>query len=182
MKKYISQIKRVFTMPTYSALLFISLLSLTTPAQANFGNLTAALAVINTTCPSAAEQYSQLQDLKTAISAAETVEQARTLALAPTDSAIDALDNANALLPNDAELNAAKLSLDQARAKIRAAATQQQVAAEFSGLLLAGLDSPAANVGVGKAECHYTTGETIAIVIGLILGIIPGLILLVLLC
>ena len=50
-------------------------------------------------------------------------------------------------------------------------------------MMLAGLDNDrAAHVSVGKASCDYSTGETIAIVLGLILGIIPGLILLVVLC
>ena len=63
------------------------------------------------------------------------------------------------------------------------ASSQEQVADEFSGMMLAGLDNDsAAHVSVGKASCNYSTGETIAIVLGLILGIIPGLILLVLLC
>ena len=111
-------------MHTYSALLLISLLSLTNIAEANFGNLTDPLDLINTSCPSGAEHYSKLKELKTEIITADSVKQARALALAPTDSAIDALNSANAMLPNSEELNAAKLRLDEARSRIRAASTQ----------------------------------------------------------
>ena len=69
------------------------------------------------------------------------------------------------------------------QARSLAAMTQEQVADEFSGMMLAGLDNDrAVHVSVGNSGCDYSTGETIAIVIGLILGIIPGLILMVLLC
>ena len=116
--------KPVLSMHTYSALLLISLLSLTNIAEANFGNLTDPLDLINTSCPSGAEHYSKLKELKTEIITADSVKQARALALAPTDSAIDALNSANAMLPNSEELNAAKLRLDEARSRIRAASTQ----------------------------------------------------------
>jgi len=62
-------------------------------------------------------------------------------------------------------------------------ATPKQVADEFSGMTLAGLDDDRLiHAKVGGHGCSYSTGETIAIVIGLILGIIPGLVLLVVLC
>ena len=177
-----SNIKLVLSVPAFCALLLIALLGLTKTASANIGSFADAFNLFATSCPSGADPNPQLKQLRSEIAAAGTVEQARALALAPTDSAIDALDSANIMLPFSDELNAAKHRLDEARARIQAASSQQQVADEFSGLMLAGLDSEAADVKVGKAECHYTTGETIAIVIGLILGIIPGLILLVLLC
>ena len=63
------------------------------------------------------------------------------------------------------------------------AQSQAQVADQFSGIVVAGLDNDrAAHLGIGGASCNYSTGEIIAIVIGLILGIIPGLILMALLC
>jgi hypothetical protein len=63
------------------------------------------------------------------------------------------------------------------------ASSPTQVADEFSGMMLAGLDDDsAARVSAGSVGCNYSTGELIAIVVGLILGIIPGLILLVVLC
>ncbi|MDD5411505.1 MAG: hypothetical protein PHF31_08845 [Methylobacter sp.] len=63
------------------------------------------------------------------------------------------------------------------------ASSQAQVADEFSGMMLAGLDDDTvARVKAGNVGCNYSTGEIIGIVVGLILGIIPGLILLVVLC
>jgi len=53
----------------------------------------------------------------------------------------------------------------------------------FSEMMVAGLDSDnPVKIGIANTSCHYSTGEVIAIVVGLILGIIPGLILLAVLC
>jgi hypothetical protein len=169
---------KVLSMSGLFALLLISFLSLSNPASAN----TLAFDLLKSSCPTGSAQSLELDKLKIKIAAAETVDQARDLALAPTDSAIEALNTAGAMLPFSDEFDIAKSRLNQSRMRILTAASQTQVADEFSGIMLAGLDDNAANVGVGKEECHYTTGEVIAIVIGLILGIIPGLILLVLLC
>lgn len=133
-------------------------------------------------CPAQAANFQELDKLKLEIAAADTVEEAREIALPPAEDAIDALNKAKLLMPSSDELIAAENRLSEARARILAATSQKQVADELSGVMLAGLDDNAAKVGIGKTECHYTNGEVVAIVIGLILGIIPGLILLVLLC
>ena len=105
------------------------------------------------------------------------------MALAPTDEAIDALRNARNLIPFSDDLNSAETRLSDARSRILVASSQAEVADEFSGMMLAGLDNDsAARVSGGGGSCNYSTGEVIAIVVGLILGIIPGLILLVVLC
>jgi tetrahydromethanopterin S-methyltransferase subunit G len=105
------------------------------------------------------------------------------MALAPTDDALNALTNASNLMPFSDDLSSAKTRLSDVRSRIMVASSQAEVADEFSGMMLAGLDDDsAARVSAGGGSCSYSTGETIAIVIGLILGIIPGLILLVLLC
>ena len=167
---------------TFPPFILIAALALSNPANANLRTLTDSFDLLNASCPTRIEQSIELDKLKHEIIAAETVDQARVMALQPTDAALNALSKANTMLPWSDELNAAKTRLNQSRIRILTAASQRQVADEFSGIMLAGLDDNAANVGVGKAECHYTTGEVVAIVIGLILGIIPGLILLVLLC
>ncbi len=142
-----------------------------------------SLDLIKSGCPAGSEQYQKLNALKTQISQAETVDAARIMALTPTNAALSALDNAYTLLPFSDELAGAKDRLSAVRSRIILASSQAQVADEFSGMLLAGLDDDKlAHVSVGKTGCNYSTGETIAIVIGLILGIIPGLILLVVLC
>ncbi|MFZ2312682.1 MAG: hypothetical protein WAV82_08700 [Methylobacter sp.] len=105
------------------------------------------------------------------------------MALAPTDGAIDAIQNALSIMPFSDDLRTAETRLSDARSRILVASSQEQVADEFSGMMVAGLDNDrAAQVSVGKVGCDYSTGEIIGIVVGLILGIIPGLILLVVLC
>jgi hypothetical protein len=127
--------------------------------------------------------YPELARLREDISKTDNLNEARRLALAPTNEAIEALKNARSILPFSEELRLTETRLSDARSRIEEARTPNQVASEFSGILLAGLDDDeVAQVGVGDTGCNYSTGEVIAIVIGLILGIIPGLILLVVLC
>jgi hypothetical protein len=127
--------------------------------------------------------YPELARLRENISEADNLNEARRLALAPTNEALEALKNARSILPFSEEIRLAETRLSDARSRIEDAKTPSQVANEFSGILLAGLDDDeVARVGVGDTGCNYSTGEVIAIVIGLILGIIPGLILLVVLC
>lgn len=124
-----------------------------------------------------------LDTLQENITQARTLNEARDRALAPTDAALNALRKARNIMPFDNELRDAENRLADAHSRIEAAETPQGVADQFSGLMVAGLDDDnAAHVNVGKVGCDYSTGELIAIVVGLILGIIPGLILLVVLC
>jgi hypothetical protein len=139
--------------------------------------------LIASACTTGPASYPALSVLKDRIAGADTLNQARTLALAPADRALDALRNTRALMPFSNDLRDAEGRLREFRSRILTASTPAQVADEFSGMMLAGLDDDSvADVNVGKVGCNYSTGEVIAIVIGLILGIIPGLILLVVLC
>jgi hypothetical protein len=152
-------------------------------AAADFLPSINSLNLFESACAAGPEHYQELVQLKSKIAAADTMNQARTLALAPTENAIDALHNARTIMPFSGDLRNAENRLTDFRSRILTASTQEQVADEFSGMMFAGLDDDnAANVNVGDAGCNYSTGEVIAIVIGLILGIIPGLILLVVLC
>jgi hypothetical protein len=140
-------------------------------------------ALISSSCPAGSGQYEELKQLKKDISAADTLSHAREMALAPTDEAIQALKNARSIVPFSDDLRLAETRLSDARSRILVASSPTQVADEFSGMMLAGLDDDsAARVSAGSVGCNYSTGELIAIVVGLILGIIPGLILLVVLC
>ncbi len=142
-----------------------------------------SLELIKSSCASGSKQYEELVQLKNEIVSAETVSQAQAIALAPTEEAIGALKSASAIAPFSDDLLKAENQLVDTRSRILVASSQAEVADEFSGMMLAGLDNDhAARVNVGKVGCDYSTGEMIAIVIGLFLGIIPGLILLVLLC
>jgi hypothetical protein len=134
-------------------------------------------------CASSKEVPPEITQLRDNIAGAKSIDEARTLALAPTDSALGALKNARTLMPFSEDLQTAETRLTDARHRIETADTPKQAADEFSGMMVAWLDDDRpAHVKVGKASCNYSTGESIAIVLGLILGIIPGLILLVLLC
>lgn len=152
-------------------------------AAANAGSKIESLDLVSAACASGPAQYPELIRLRDDISKAESLNEARALALAPTADAIDALINARSIIPFSEDLRLAETRLSDARSRIEAADTQDQVADEFSGMMLAGLDDDrVAGVSVGKVGCSYSTGETIAIIVGLILGIIPGLILLIVLC
>lgn len=153
------------------------------PVSASIKSSTGAMDLINAACPAGPSQYPELARIKHEIAAANDVDQARKLALAPTDDAINALKNARNMIPFSEDLRTAETRLSDARSRIMLASSQEQVADEFDGMMLAGLDNDrAAHVNIGSGGCDYSTGELIAIVIGLILGIIPGLILLVVLC
>lgn len=175
--------KKVWSVLIVSALTSMVIVSLSTSASANIWPSAGALDLIKSTCPSGLTQYQELTQLKQKIATAKSLGQARTMALAPTDDAINALKNASAMMPFSDDLRTAESRLSGARSRIMLASSQEQVADEFDGMMLAGLDNDhAAHVNIGSGGCDYSTGELIAIVVGLILGIIPGLILLVVLC
>ncbi|MDD5277016.1 MAG: hypothetical protein PHR16_13155 [Methylovulum sp.] len=175
--------KSVLMMLIITSLISIFIASLSQSAAANVWSAARSMELIKSTCHSDPEQYQELRQLKKEITAADTVMQARTMALAPTDGAIGALKNARSIMPFSDDLRSAETRLSDARSRIILASSQEQVADEFDGMMLAGLDDDSlAKVSAGDESCSYSTGETIAIVIGLILGIIPGLILLVVLC
>lgn len=171
---------------TFSSMMLLAVLLvpiLNRPVYANIRTLTDAAGLIEATCPAGSKKSAELDRLKQEIGAARSVDEARRLALAPTDDAITALRNARNLMPFSEDLQTAESRLDNARSRIMLASSQEQVADEFDGMMLAGLDNDrAASVNVGSGSCNYSTGELIGIAIGLILGIIPGLILLVVLC
>ncbi len=162
--------------------MFFALL-LSESVSANVLPSISSLELIKSSCSSGSEQYEELVQLKNEIIKAESVAQAQEIALAPTNQAIGALKSASAISPFSDDIVKAENRLIDTRSRILVASSQAEVADEFSGMMLAGLDNDrAAHVKVGKVGCDYSSGEMIAIVIGLFLGIIPGLILLVLLC
>lgn len=163
--------------------LMMAALSRTEAAATNDCATAESLNSVTVECASASAQHPEVVRLHDEILTANNLNEARALALAPTADAISALKNARAVMPFNEDLRAAETKLSDARLRIENANTSDQIANEFSAMMLAGLDDDrAAGVDVGPADCDYSTGEIIAIVIGLILGIIPGLILLVVLC
>lgn len=178
-----SKNKKVLLVWIFSAFTLISIISPSKTVSANIWSSADSLNLMKSTCPSGPDQYQELTQLKNEIIAAKTVNQAREMALAPTEGAIGALKNARTIMPFSDDLRIAETRLSDARSRILVASSQEQVADEFSGMMLAGLDDDhAAHVNVAKVGCDYSTGEVIAIVLGLIFFVIPGLILLVLLC
>lgn len=176
-------LKNVLSLRFFFLLASISLVTVSKTASANVWPSTETLNMLESSCSSGSIRNRELSDLKKRITASESVDKARSLALAPTDEAIGALKNARTIMPFSDDLRAAENRLNNARSRILLASSQEQVADEFSGMMLASLDDDsAAQVGIGKVSCNYSTGEVIAIVVGLILGIIPGLILLIVLC
>lgn len=163
--------------------LVVMLVVLSGSVSAKVGSPEAFLSTMNSSCPVGVEQYREIDRLTHQIAEAKTVAKAKSMALAPSESALYAIKKARIIMPFSDDLKVAETRLEHARGRILLAASQQQAADEFSGMMLAGLDNDhAAHLSVGKVGCDYSTGEVIAIVVGLILGIIPGLILLIVLC
>jgi hypothetical protein len=119
---------------------------------------------------------SELVALRQEIASAETLARAQELATPPLRLARQALARARWLAPDAAGLRAKEQQLRAGERAVAAASTPDAVAGAFS-LAVAGSPLPEAAFG-----CAYSTGEIIAIVIGFILGILPGIILLIILC
>lgn len=101
---------------------------------------------------------------------ADSVEEAREMALQKIKPAASVLKKAQALAPRDAGLAEAQGRLTDFRADVNGATSSSQVASQFRA------------IQTGAGGCDMTTGEVIATVLGFILGILPGIILLILLC
>ena len=169
--------------PVFIMLFILGITVFSGPGLAAVSTGKAALELIHSSCPSGFKQNKDLNRLTQQITGASSLAEARTLALAPTNDAIAALKKAQTLAPFSDDIRQAEAKLDETRSRIMLASSQQQVADTFNGMMLAGLDDDsAARVSAGDSGCNYSTGEIIAIVVGLILGIIPGVILLFVLC
>lgn len=101
---------------------------------------------------------------------ADTVEDARQMALRKIQPAAGVLNKAKAFAPRDAGLAEAHGRLADFRADVAGATSSHQVASQFRA------------IQTGGGGCDMTTGEVIATVLGFVLGIVPGIILLILLC
>ena len=119
---------------------------------------------------------SELVARREEIASAGTLARAQALATPPLQLARQALVRARWLAPDSAGLAAKEEQLREGERAVAAASTPAAVAGAFS-LAVAGSPLPEAAFG-----CAYSTGEIIAIVIGFILGILPGIILLIILC
>ncbi|MFN2425245.1 MAG: hypothetical protein ABR587_02215 [Candidatus Binatia bacterium] len=137
-------------------------------------------------------QLAVVSERRQRIADAETVEEARALALNPARAARKALQFAALVAPSSADLAAARDRIEGFEGRVEQSGTPADVAGEFDRLLsqdmLSGELIQVADLNVGQAQvrgpgrCHYTTGEIVAIVFGFILFVIPGIILLFVLC
>ena len=138
------------------------------------------------------EHFAVVTERQRRIAEAPTVEEARDLALTPARAARRALRVAGIVVPTSTKLADAQGRLAAFETRVQESATPAAVADEFgtlldlqlrSGELLQVADLEVGNGEVsGPGKCHYSTGEIIAVIIGFILFIIPGIILLLVLC
>ncbi|MBD3346590.1 MAG: hypothetical protein GF401_16160 [Chitinivibrionales bacterium] len=134
-----------------------------------------------------------LRSIRDEIAAAENVQMARERALSTTQSARKALSKARLMAPWSEDLREAYRRLEAYEEKVMAASDSEEVAEEFETfvrLVSAGNTMMVANNDNdleldeenNNNGCDYSTGDVIAIIVGFILGIIPGIILLFVLC
>lgn len=121
-------------------------------------------------CPDQA-QRTVLLEFRDELAAAATPEEARERALGPVRVAQAATDRVGRLFPHHAEVEAAGAQLAGLEQRISAAPDQAAVAAE--------VDQIASNAAL---NCDYTNVEVVIIVVGFILGILPGILFLFLFC
>jgi len=122
-------------------------------------------------CPTD-DHRAELHAFEERLRGADSLEEAQELALDEVEQSRKAVQRATRLVPGDAELRATHADLEAFADGVAAAQSRGEVADRFA--TLRGQQT--------AANCHYSTGEVIAIVLGFILGVLPGIILLILLC
>jgi hypothetical protein len=122
-----------------------------------------------TQCPTESDRHG-LSLFRDRIERAPTPEKAKKLALSKLKLGHQAIDVASRTVGDAAALSDAEAKLDALETAVHASETQDQVSAAFGGL---------DKLGSG---CDYGKGEIAIIVVGFILGIIPGIILLFVFC
>jgi hypothetical protein len=125
-------------------------------------------------CPCDAEQ-ARLEAFADKVAQAPTLAEAQDMALDKVALSRKAIRIADKQLGGDPAIAEATARLDAFDAQVRAATDQEQVSAAVGGLVR----HPGGQV---QGRCSYTAGEVVIIVIGFLLGIIPGIIFLFLLC
>lgn len=144
---------------------------------ATFPELLGALGVPDCACEIDVAELERYRDL---VAQARSAEEARRLATRPSGLARRALGAARRLAPWSGSLRRAHGTLAAYEARVAKAATPAEAAREFEGLVR--LAGNGVTVSGNSGRCHYDTVEIIAIVLGFLLFIIPGIILLIVLC
>lgn len=127
------------------------------------------------------EPRPELVALRNEIASTGDLDAARALALEPARSAQGVVRRARWIAPGSEKLARAETTLAAYERDLAEAASPEEVAARYARLVRLDRETLGSSSGLLDG-CSYSTGEIIAIVLGLLLGIIPGLILLVLLC
>ena len=122
-------------------------------------------------CPCDAER-ARLEVFAEKLADAPTLDDAQDKALGKLALARKAVTIADKQFHGDPAIAEATEKLDALDARVHSATSQQQVSLVFSQLAQDRM----------KASCSYTTVEILLIVLGFIIFIIPGIILLILLC
>jgi hypothetical protein len=126
------------------------------------------------------EEQVELARYRDLVAAAASVEEARERAAKPSRLARRAIALARWISPAPSKLDETRARLAAYEARVATAPDAAAVAAEFEGLVrvAGGVD-----VKVGKGGgCRYDTTEVIAIILGFLFFIIPGIILLIVFC
>ncbi len=121
-----------------SALTLMFIVTLSKTASANNWPSASSLELIKSTCPSGPDQYQKITQLKNEIAAPRTLIRLGKWRFAPTDGAIDAIQNALSIMPFSDDLRTAETRLSDARSHILVASSQEQVAGEITGPRLSG--------------------------------------------
>jgi len=132
-----------------------------------------------------AEGRADLVNLRDRIGDSPSLEEARSLALEQTRLARKALSRARWVLPFNGAVGNASKRLDAYEVRVEEAGSPEEVAAAFGNLVRLASSENLKIVDAGLFDdkaCDFTTGEIIVIVIGLLLGIIPGLIFMAIFC
>lgn len=124
------------------------------------------------------EEKLELERYRALVAAAASVEEARERAAKPSRLARRAIALARWISPETSKLDETRAKLAAYEARVATAPDATTVAEEFEGLVrVAGV-----NVNTGKGGCSYDTTEIIAIILGFLFFIIPGIILLIVFC
>ncbi len=137
-----------------------------------------ALGLPECACEIDVDELTRYRDL---VAEASSAAEARRLATRPSGLARRALGAARRMAPWSGSLRDAHEQLVIYEARVAKTETPAEAAREFEGLVqLAG--GGGVTVGGNSGSCHYTTLEIIAILLGFLFFIIPGIILLIVLC
>jgi len=123
------------------------------------------------------EERVELERYRELVAAARTLEEAQERAARPSRLARKALALARWLVPERSTLEATRARLEAYEAAVARTHTPAQAAGEFDGLVRV-----AGNVNASAGGCHYDGTEIIAIILGFLFFIIPGIILLIVFC